>query len=279
MHNTTSSCLHASRLVRCLTEMEISGEPVLPEHFSEKVGRLLDLSGAVALSKMLGELRRPSFNPSETKPAAIKDAFMRERAALVREIIKRLVPGDGSSRNRLPSLEEFYANCILKDVFSTSGGNETPNCAAAFAPYRKHYLTLQGQLGLATHRLRVRTAESIAGLSPVLAGLAALDKGLGDVLYHRQQRFFGRIPTLLEQRFNDLLHTYWPTLPNSPEACDLATWMAPGGWLFSFCGQMQEMLLAELEIRLQPVLGLIESIDETGIGEKRANDNKNFNCG
>jgi hypothetical protein len=77
------------------------------------------------------------------------------------------------------------------------------------------------------------------------------------------------IPGLLEQHFCHLLLTHWQTLPESPAAADLAPWMDSGGWIKTFYGQMQELLLAELEIRLQPVLGLIESIFETAIDERR----------
>jgi hypothetical protein len=264
MHNTTPSCLHASRLVRQLTEMDISASPIMPERFAERVGALLDLSASVTLSKALGELARPSFEASGETPAAIKDAFVGERAALVRDIVKRFVAHTGPSRNRLPTLAELHAHCMSTDVFAMSGQAALPNCAAAFAPYRKHYLAIQGKLGLASHRLRMRTARAVAGLSPDLAGVAALDNALGDALYFRQRQFLDRIPTLLEQYFNTLLQTHWQTLSGNPEPDDLAPWMLPGGWLASFCGRMRELLLAELEIRLQPVLGLIESACQAG---------------
>jgi hypothetical protein len=61
-----------------------------------------------------------------------------------------------------------------------------------------------------------------------------------------------------------LLQTHWQTLSGNPEPDDLTPWMFPGGWLASFCGRMRELLLAELEIRLQPVLGLIESACQAG---------------
>ena len=272
VHNTPSSCLHASRLVRRLTEMEMSGSPVLKHQFSERFGQLMDFSGAVALSKMLGELPNVPVEPTGRTSAGIKDAFFKERATLVGDIVKRFVPRNGHARNRLPTLTEFHANCTLKDVFDITHGAGGPNTAAAFAPYRKRYVALQGKLALSSHRLRVQTAEAMAGISPELARLASLDKGLCDALAARQRQYFDVIPTLLEQHFHHLLNTHWQTLPGTSDACDLASWMAPGGWIPSFCGQMQELLLAELEIRLQPVLGLIESIGETGIDELPTDD-------
>jgi hypothetical protein len=272
MPNTLHSCLKLSRLVRRLTEMEMSGTPVSPDHFSERFGQFVDFSGSVALSKMLGELPQVSFEPTGSAPAALTDAFLKERATLVRAIVKRFVPRNGPARNRLPTAAEFHANCMVKDVFAIAHGAATPNCDAAFAPYRKLYLALQGTLALTSHRLRVQMADEIAGLSPVLARLASLDKGLHDALAQRQRQFFDMIPALLEQHFYHLLHTHWQTLSPSPTSDDLAPWMAPGGWIATFCGQMQELLLAELEIRLQPVLGLVESIFETAIDEQRSDE-------
>ena len=260
MLNRFSSHSLASRLVRCLSEMGISGAPTLPDHFSDQVGSLLGLTGSVTLSKMLGELSRPAFKPTEATPAAIREAFMVERSALVRDIVKRFKIGDGPKRNRLPGANAFHANCMHTDAFSMGGGEAAPNCAAAFAPYRKQYVAIQNRLDHSCQRLRSKTAQSIAGLSPALAGLAALDRGLGDVLVHRQQQVLSRIPSLLESRFNHLLCKHWQVFPAGPEAADLAAWMVPEGWVTLFCRGMQDMLMAELEFRLQPVLGLIESM-------------------
>ena len=41
---------------------------------------------------------------------------------------------------------------------------------------------------------------------------------------------------------------------------DLEPWLASGGWIVEFCSEMRELLLAELEVRLRPVIGLVESL-------------------
>jgi hypothetical protein len=41
---------------------------------------------------------------------------------------------------------------------------------------------------------------------------------------------------------------------------DPALWMQPGGWLANFCRELQGVLLAELDLRLQPTVGLIEAL-------------------
>jgi hypothetical protein len=37
--------------------------------------------------------------------------------------------------------------------------------------------------------------------------------------------------------------------------------MQAGGWLTRFCNDMQMLLLAEMDLRLQPTMGLIEAFD------------------
>lgn len=266
MPDTTQPTLYASRLVRQLTRMGIPGTSILPERFAERAGALLDLSGAVTLSKTLAEPIPDPMRPSAASAAAIRDTFLKERSHLVQGIVKRFVPPFGTARNRLPSANELHAHCLETDAFASAP--VLPNCDAAFAPYRKHYLTLHGRLATASQRQRLLTVEAIAGLSPMLAGLAALDKGLGEAFYHRQRLILDRIPTLLERHFRRLLQTRWQALPERPRACDLAPWLASGGWIHHFCGQMQELLLAELDIRLQPAMGLIETALEIGTHEQ-----------
>ena len=39
-------------------------------------------------------------------------------------------------------------------------------------------------------------------------------------------------------------------------------WLQPGAWLHTFCQDMRAVLLAELELRLQPVAGLLDALNE-----------------
>ena len=44
---------------------------------------------------------------------------------------------------------------------------------------------------------------------------------------------------------------------------DPATWTQAGSWLEAFCHDAQTVLLAELELRLKPVVGLIAALGDT----------------
>ena len=242
--------------------MDISSTPIAPGHVSERIGSLLDLTDSVTLSKMLGSLDKLGDHAPQTQTTtdAVKEVFIEEYNKLAGSIVKRLGPDQvGASRDRLPTPAEFHANCLSRDVFSTPVAQGAPNCDAAFKPYRKKYLAIQGKLDLACHRLRLNTARSIAGLSPAMARISALDTVLGDAFYHQQRQLFAKVPRLLEERFTRLLGTHWKTLPHGPKAGDLAHWLASDGWVAIFCTKMRDLLLAEIETRLQPAIGLIES--------------------
>ena len=40
-------------------------------------------------------------------------------------------------------------------------------------------------------------------------------------------------------------------------------WTEPGGWLAAYGADLREALLAELDLRLQPTLGLLDAYNET----------------
>ena len=64
---------------------------------------------------------------------------------------------------------------------------------------------------------------------------------------------------LLERRFEHLRKTHQLGLDAAQQQDAPVLWRQPGGWLDVFGKEMQEVLLAELEVRLQPVVGLIEA--------------------
>ncbi len=247
---------HESRLVRLLSDLNVSDVEVSQSHFSERFGQLVDLSGSITLSGMLGELSAVSFQPTGISTKAIKDEFLRVRTALVHSIAKSFVPSVG----RLPTPAKFHSHCKLTGVYTATRSESPKNHAAAYEPYRNFYMARQGDLAVKIQHLRAHIRDSISGLSPELAQLSSLDTGLGDVLSVRTRELFAVVPKLLGTRFGRLLHEHWQELPSKPVASDLEPWMKPGGWISKFCGEMRELLLAEIEIRLQPVLGMIDAL-------------------
>jgi len=127
----------------------------------------------------------------------------------------------------------------------------------AVAPYRLHHATQQRALAgrVATFRTRLRAQLSEAG--PALAQLAAYDAVFDRALAEAEQQRLSGLSALLVQRGLDL-QARQPSEPGEPADAD--AW-PPVGWRATFWADVQRLLRAELDLRLQPVLGLLEALN------------------
>jgi hypothetical protein len=128
------------------------------------------------------------------------------------------------------------------------GEVEAPTALAfadAFAPYRLHHAQQQRALAARVGTLRERLRAKLAGApSPRLVRLAQLDVVFERALAERQALAAGALPAVLHQRAQRL------------HALD------PSGWCARIWADLQTLLDAELELQLQPVLGLVEALRE-----------------
>ena len=99
----------------------------------------------------------------------------------------------------------------------------------------------------------------LAQRAPALRQLAALDGVLDQALAPRERSLLATVPQLLGRRFEQLHQAHRNAL-STPD--DPARWLQPGAWLHTFCQDMRVVLRAELELRLQPVAGLLEALNE-----------------
>ena len=74
-------------------------------------------------------------------------------------------------------------------------------------------------------------------------------------------KLFNVTAVLLEQRFKQLLQAYLQKT-DAASRTEPHHWLISGGWLALFYQDMLELLLAELDVRLQPVVGLLEALNE-----------------
>lgn len=113
---------------------------------------------------------------------------------------------------------------------------------SAFSLHHQRCLDQQRRMETAIEPFRAHVRHTLAATSPRLARLAALDATLERLLGGREQRLLSGVPAFLKARFEQLRQS-------QPD-----TWPAP------FEQELQQALLAELELRLQPVTGLIEAL-------------------
>ncbi len=128
---------------------------------------------------------------------------------------------------------------LMKDIRSTTAYTATEQ-QTDYAPYHKRHLDQQRQMELKIAPLRAHVRQALSRASPKLMQLATLDAILEKTVSGREQRLLSKVPVFLEGRFKHLQKT-------QAHALD------------AFGSEWHAFLLAELDVRLQPVLGLIEA--------------------
>ncbi|MEW5836496.1 MAG: DUF3348 family protein [Pseudomonadota bacterium] len=146
------------------------------------------------------------------------------------------------------TLDDLPAECArARETLLAAIRNETLLAADAaaepdFAPYRQACLARQRAMQATTGRLRGRLRDALAQGSADAARLAAVDAVMEVALTPREHALLAKVPALLEQRFERL---------------------RAGGtiqWLDTFRRDMQGVLLAELDLRFQPVDALLAAL-------------------
>ncbi|MCP5163367.1 MAG: DUF3348 family protein [Hahellaceae bacterium] len=252
MNQTSSSlALNGSRLVRFLSDLNVSDVAVSHKHFIEKLGRFINITDSITLAHVLSRPVARAFEPDETAGETLKQTFVQARSAMVQTIAESFASAEGGARIRLPMLSV----------------EKLADAKTAYEPYHRFYAAHQREFEQKVAGLHTRIRDQAAGLSPQLAQLAELDRVLGNTLSGNFRKFYAVTPRLLGKRFECLLGDYLPTAPSGD---GYAEWIQPGGWLARFFREMNGVLLAELEVRLLPVLGLLEAVDEQFPGSVQA---------
>lgn len=108
----------------------------------------------------------------------------------------------------------------------------------------------QRRMEMAVNALRDHVRQRLSQASMALAHLAALDAQMQALLAEREQRLLAGLSALLKARWVALCHEA-AALDGPPCAQGLQ----------AFEDDFEQLLLAELDLRLQPVVGLIEALE------------------
>lgn len=250
---------HSSKLIRCLADLAIVDAVEPGTAFAEKLGQWIHFTDAISLSavhndSVAGPQRmQPAMqhNAQSAARAAAGIEFERMQASLTDSIVKSCSHAAGRKHISLPIPRL-----------------ELPlDLAAAYAPYRRFYDAHQRDMEMRIQPLRVNVREALAKASPRLKKLADLDAVLEKILRERESKLLATVPVLLKKRFEQLFKTHQQMLVDAQQADNPADWTRAGAWLARFCNDMQALLLAELELRLQPTVGLIEALSEPSNNE------------
>lgn len=266
----------SSALVRLLAERAGVQGPVsggAERDFAERLSQWLSAFDAITLRGVQQQLQAladgagaPSTPPSEAQLAALKKLLERVRGSLMRGLVDvnaaavaSAAAGQGPAS--LPGMRLPAGMSKYVDQTELPGGEGT------YAAFQQRYLDQQRQMETKIASLRAHVRQVLGAATPRLQQLATLDAVMDKMIDARRQKLLGQVSTLLERRFEQLRQAHEAAneaakaaqLPDAgPPPAPGAEWR-PGGWLHGFSREWQEALVAELEVRLQPVLGLMEA--------------------
>jgi hypothetical protein len=234
---------NSSRLLRLLGELALIEPQEAEQDLAERLGQWLDFTDAIALFAAHNE-SAGSSTPSAHNTAKDAEGELTElRSKLTATIRNSCAPTPPPTRIRFP----IPRADLPLDI------------AADYEPYRRFYLAHQRDIETALRPLRTRARAALAGAGAACKTLAAIDEVFERILTERESKLLVALPVLLEKRFAYLRSAHLNHLGNVGGHDDPAAWLQPGAWLAEFRQDIASVLLAELELRLQPTLGLLEA--------------------
>jgi hypothetical protein len=125
----------------------------------------------------------------------------------------------------------------------------TPDQPADYADFRQRYVSLQQAMDTDIGALRTRLRSMLAARSSDMARLAVVDAVMDQALSTRERTLLANVPVLLGKHFERLKKAH---------AADDAS--PRNAWLDAFRKDLQSVLLAELDVRFQPIEGLLAAL-------------------
>lgn len=223
---------HGPTFIRLLARLIDAPLPQGGPAPADRLSQWIDWTRAVALSKVLDA--KASEAEQDTQVVDREDAAVcaRARATLLASIAE-------APELAIPQPQAAGA---LDDA------EAAPEAAIDFAPFRQRHLALQRSMQMATGRLRGDLRDRLAQRSADMARLAEVDAVMEGALSPREHALLGAVPALLELHFGRLQAA--AASPGDPAAA----------WLDGFRRDIQNVLIAELDVRFQPVEGLLAAL-------------------
>lgn len=248
----------SSRLQRVLLEMAVVDGGLSHCQFADKLGELISLSDAIVLAESLRGLKKKPFTRQESTEEP-HDVFMHARGTMLRFIVDSFVmEGQEGASQSTSSL-----------ILPRPNRDTLADPEAGFVAYQRFYSLHQSEMDHKVVTLRRQLQLIMTGCSPNLAQLATLDGTMAETMAEFSRRVFAGIPHVLAKRFYGLNLAYRQAGENPSEIeatsvsgqDDIDRWLQKGAWLDRFIREMQALLLAELELRLMPIIGLVEALE------------------
>lgn len=229
----------SSPLVRLLGTWSPVDGPAPGMDVAERLGLWLGAFDAIKLQAVNQGLRRPL--PAQARPRArADDSPMQMRAQFDR-------------------VRAALRHAIGQDPVALAGADPAD---PGPAPFQRRHADLQRHMEQMLRPLREQLRRSLSQTSPALGQLASLDAALEELLSAREQQLLAGLPALLTERYEHLRRAHGAAPPATDAALDPGLVLPPPAldWLAVFMADWQQALQAELELRLEPVAGLLAAL-------------------
>lgn len=263
VHVPERKAISGPALIRLLARLTDARFPESEPPLADRLGQWLVWTDAIALSSAL------SGGPHAGAPGGAAPARAEEGLCLqVHTTLTNAIARDAM-------LTPHRHRGSARDRLSPAAADAAPDYAA----FRQCYLSLQEKMESAIGNLRTVLRGMLSTRGPAMSRLAAVDAVMERVLAVREYNALAAVPGLLAAHFERLRSQALAANGNAqeaqraqdgqsvtrgaahdapgsaPSASDTPT-VKDGPWLDAFRKDMQSVLLAELEIRFQPVEGL-----------------------
>jgi hypothetical protein len=227
--SATFSSSSLTRWLADLSQVGVASAAVAPQTLAERLGLWLNWTDAISMSAALnaGVATPAAGGGRDQRPVsgALAAECLRLRAALAHGISLEVSRAVGAARP--------HASCVEPSL-----GEDVD-----FSTYRRAYLAQQGRMESAIAGLRSELRGALSGRSAGLARVAALDAALETALRAKERHLLATVPDVLQRHFERLRQAQ------------------PMQWLHRYAADMQSVLLAELDLRLQPIEGLLATLN------------------
>lgn len=276
--------LSSSTLIRLLHEHAGAEGAEAKQTFAERLSQWLGWTDAIALSAVLNGSSAPALGGAPVPSTVAAGRFMPARAVLaefdrVRTDLAHAIhtdrviapqppaPVKPAKTTKRPSAQPLAAE-------PPPSAPTPPDDPADFAPCRRQLTAHQRTMTERIAALRADVRLALTNQSAALGQLAAVDAVMDDALAAREKHVLSLVPALLERRFDKLRNANPapadvaatdapqepPATPSSPTTPPAPP--TPPEWRIACGREMQDVLLAELDLRLQPVQGMVEALDQ-----------------
>ncbi len=229
---------HGPALIRLLSRLGSTDAPAPSQSFSARLAQWIDWPQAVALSAAL-DARATSPTGSDTDAPGDDGECARVRAMLVSAI-------EGDRAFATPGASTGAA----------ASANTTMQAGLADAAFhRQRYIALQQLMEAEIRHLRGRLRGRLLKQAGHMRRLAAMDSVMEQALGPRERALLAPLPDVLGKHFERLQQA-----AETPDAAADIHSSASPPWLALFREDMQRLLLAELDLRMQPLQGLTAAL-------------------